>query len=217
MGLTLPVQHLLRYKRSGAATVVYSGWDATGKDSEITLSGTNSSIATFADVGSSQGGSVRGTASHSSGKWYFELTAGAFTASDVGVGIVTSTETLTESRVGAGTGGYGFTAANSLGWQGLIYNNNSPIGGQTVAGQPWVATNVIGVSLDLTGNLIYFRVNGTNYNSQNPTAGTGGVSVSAGTYFPAYGQGSGSDSIMTINTGGSAFQTAAPTGYTAWG
>ena len=53
------------------------------------------------------------------------------------------------------------------------------------------SNDVVGIALDLDNNKAYYHVNGTYWNSANPSNGTGGLSINAasstetGFYFPS--------------------------------
>ena len=101
---------------------------------------------------------------------------------------------------------------------GALYRNASASGlpnfGLRSAG------NVIGMAVDLTARLIWFRVapagNWNTNASYNPATGIGGVDISAiaGALFPLYSPYTLNDA-MTANSGASAFSGAVPAGFTA--
>ena len=91
----------------------------------------------------------------------------------------------TTSYVGKTTNSYQFTDA------GNMYNNDSTTtyaSGATACNQ---INDIGGIALDLDNNKAYFHVNGTWWNSANPSSGTGGLSINAasttetGFYHPA--------------------------------
>jgi hypothetical protein len=80
---------------------------------------------------------------------------------------------------------------------------------------------VIGIAVDLTANLIWFRT-ASNWNAggtANPATGVGGISISAvaGTLFPTFGGGSTNTQVSTANFGASAFAQSVPSGFSIWG
>ena len=188
------------FKRRIAAAVT---WSSTNKDADITLSGGNL-VAT-----GTAAGSVWATLSRSTGKYYFELTQGDDSGQNYG-GIMGAATSFTDNA----PPDVGTEADYSSG--GACTVNGG--GGTGFSGSNWVTGSVLGVAVDLTNNLIYFSVAGTYQNSGNPSAGTGGTTITGGTYYPAWGRRAlgGASLFVTANFGGSAFNTAAPTGYTAW-
>ena len=87
--------------------------------------------------------------------------------------------------------------------------------------------DIIGVALDLDNNKLYFSVNGTWENSANPSSGTNGYNIGAGTYhFGVWGYNATSQANFgspgyTISSGNSDadgygnFEYSVPTGYYA--
>lgn len=111
------------------------------------------------------------------------------------------------------------TGSNTLGYQpsGAVRINNVTL--QTIAG--YAAGNRIGVAVDPKSKLIWFRVNGGNWNNSalnNPATGVGGIDYSGlipttgnGTLYPAV------SASLTGNVWTTAFLTfvdAAPAGFT---
>jgi hypothetical protein len=170
--------------------------------SGMTLSGGNLTAAGGNFTG------VRATKGLSSGKYYFEITV---TTTPSGyVGLARSTADLTS---GGTTGAVGVTSAGGVEVNGITSTGISigSIGGQ-----------VVGIAVDLSSNLIWFR-NGASGNwngnsANNPATGTGGASISAiaGTLFPWFISVFGGTQTVTANFGASAFSGAVPSGFTAW-
>ena len=90
------------------------------------------------------------------------------------------------------TGTNQFVGSQAFGWMyygasGQLYNNNSGAS----YGDTFTAGDIIGVALDCTNNKLYFSKNGVFQNSENPSAGTGGISITApasvslGGYYPS--------------------------------
>jgi len=100
-------------------------------------------------------------------------------------------------------------------------------------GTSFTVGDIIGVGLDLDNNKLYISKNGTWQNSANPSSGTGGFSINAGTYYMGAGLYSTGTSVVSANYGNGYFGTTAissegsnasgigkfeydvPTGYTA--
>lgn len=184
--------------------IVYSTWSPTDKDAAITLSNGN---LTAASNTSSSTGVVRGSASKSAGKLYFEQTS-VTSAVTSHFGLANGSAGLT-IHIGEDVNGWGYS--DQLG--GLIRNNAS----NAASGFAGPATNdVVGIHVDFTNLKLYFRLNGTNLGSMDPAAGTGGLAFSAGSWFPAFSA-ANNGSAATLNVGASAFGTSPASGFSAWG
>ena len=135
------------------------------------------------------------------------------------------------------TGTNQFVGSQAFGWMyygasGQLYNNNSGAS----YGDTFTAGDIIGVALDCTNNKLYFSKNGVFQNSENPSAGTGGISITApasvslGCYYPSqymdrqcgtismnFGNGFfGVTAVASSNAdaaGHGLFEYAVPTGY----
>jgi hypothetical protein len=175
----------------------------------ITLSGTNNLTATRSGSG---GGGVRSLFSTTAGKYYFEYTGTTWIGSTSNcVGVANSSATL--SGVGNAP-----TNACVCYESGLIYNNNSNTGsglGQQSNG------SIIGVAIDLSAKLIWFRSTPAgNWNASgtaNPATGAGGISITTIAATAMYGlvAHAGVAETVTANFGDSAFNGAVPSGFTA--
>ena len=136
---------------------------------------------TFAS-GNSSSGTV-GNILLNTGKWYWEVKAvsKAGGGDNYAIGIQGQDATATNQ----------FPGDQSTGWMfyggGNYYNNGSG----TSAGVTYTAGDIIGVALDCTNNKLYWSKNGTFILSGNPSAGTGGISITApasvtlGGYYPS--------------------------------
>jgi hypothetical protein len=138
----------------------------------------------------------------SSGKYYAEFKTPTSTSSTMGI------------STGVGAGGFlgGGTNEYAIFYNGNFYNNGS---GSSTGFDSWSDNDILGVAMDLDNNKIYFHKNGTYQNSGNPTAGTGGNSITApssngtGVYHFACGDaGSGTPSVQA-NFGNGYFGTTA--------
>jgi hypothetical protein len=193
------------------AVVSTSTFDSTNMAPGLALSNGN---LTVTGTSASNYGSVRGTRSQSSGKRYFEVTFNTQPTSGLGgsAGVVNSSFVLAGNYPGVdanswGVGDNGGGAGNSTIYNGTGgYNFSSPASG-----------DVAMVAVDQTAGNIYLGMNGTwaggSFGSQVYTFGLGMQ------LWPAVFalQQLGTNSVATINTGGSAFAYAPPSGYTAWG
>jgi hypothetical protein len=183
--------------------------DPSNKSASVTLSNTNST-ATF---GSGQS-MVIGNTGVNSGKYYFEVTFTSGTNSgNAAVGLVPKTETLTAQI------GYNDPSANySVGCfqnSGNIYKNGGTSAGSASAFN--TAGNVVQVAYDAGNRLVWFAVNGGNWNgsaANSPATGVGGIAVGGtAAMFPAIGTDSASVWTSNFNT---AFAYSIPSGFSAW-
>jgi len=114
----------------------------------------------------------------SSGKWYWEAKLGNTCGYD-SIGITQNVATSSGQVLGNLSTAYGMRSD-----AGQIITNNS---GNSY-GVSFTSGDIIGVGLDLDNNKLYFSKNGTWMNSADPSAGTGGFSISAGEYFAGFGK-----------------------------
>lgn len=195
------------YKNAVVAAATTT-WNPADKNAGITLSNgnltaTNPATSTFI--------SARAIASHSTGKYYYEL------HSDV-------QNTFNFPGVGNATGplsNFAGSDANSVGW---VANGNVFINNVAVTGiQTFVQGDTCCIAVDLGNSKIWFRTNGGNWNNdvianQNPATNTGGISISglaAGPYFPMLTQHDPLDK-NTANFGATAYAQTAPSGFGNW-
>ena len=132
-----------------------------------------------------------GTLGASSGKYYWEIKYSATSGTNYNlIGIADRPTTSSAAYLGSvtNTSNYGYYSDS-----GNVYAKN---GTSTAFGDSYSAGDIIGVSLDLDNNKLYFSKNGTWQNSGVPTSGatgTGAVSIDAisstttGVYFTASG------------------------------
>jgi hypothetical protein len=188
-------------------TLAQSTWNPSDKTSGVTLS--NGNLTAAAVLGGGEEG-VRGTLSHSSGKYYFEVTDTLDTFGHSYIGVANSSSNLSSVPFGYGdSNGAGYYAAN-----GVLYANT---GSTSIAGSFYTTGNVISIAVDVTNHLIYWAKNGTWQNSANPGLGTGGADyITTSPVFPAYSL-SALSSTVTLNTGATAFAYSIPSGFSAWG
>jgi len=167
---------------------------------------------------------IRGAASNSTGKKYFELIVVRSGSNSTVMGLCDGVHSL--------SGGVLAGAANSLGI--IIQCQNSisvvSITFDSSAGNYYLDTTVaeifpgdvfgFAVDFDLAGGTLWLRYNGT-WKRGDPAAGTDGCAWGAGpadAMFPYFGTVStiAADASVTLNTGPT-FAAALPTGFTAWG
>jgi len=167
------------------------------------------------------------TLAASSGKYYFELkhNGGSATPYRQLVGITQSPTISASAQLGSTSTSWGYYDNT-----GYVRNNNSNI---SWSGNTWTQNDIIGVAMDLDNNRLFFSKNGTWQNSADPTTSTGAITITAGTYFFAWGDATTHSSYCQANFGNGYFGTTAvssagtnasgigifeydvPTGYTA--
>ena len=180
--------------------VAFATWNPADL-SGVTLSGSNLIATSTAGVSG-----IRGNSSRSSGKSYWEYTYTTINTNGLAVGVGTSSFNL--------TGGTTTNAAVVIRLNGPIQINNSASGSQIGTINPG---NVIGVAVDFTAHLIWFRIapsgNWNGSGTANPATGVGGLNISAlsGALFPLFTGGSGD--VCTANFGASAFNGSVPSGF----
>lgn len=183
-------------------------WNPLDKHSSIVLSG-GDKIAT--KTGTTLQTSVRGTVSRSSGKYYLEFVPVRGTAA-ASVGIGTASATLS-NYVGNDANAVGMGVSN-----GIVRVNVTSIG----TGPTHVDGDIVHLAVDLTAELIWFRVNNGNWNangSADPATGVGGFSfattVDGGAYFPMATVSVAGNS-NTLRASASEFTGTVPSGFSAW-
>jgi hypothetical protein len=134
----------------------------------------------------------------STGKWYWEIKS--VSGSSIMLGISSLFSTSASDQLGESNNQYSYNDS------GLIRNN-----GSTLATYSSYTTNdIIGIALDATNNKFYVSNNGTFQNSADPSAGTGGISISqtssgTGFWFPAGGDGNTPSITLDFNFGNPTF------------
>lgn len=181
-------------------------WNPSDKDASISLSGGNliasGSAASFK--------ALRATASHSTGKFYYEaLITASPNPANLNVGIANAAAALS-TYIGIDTNGVVFFQPN-------IFFNNGVIGSI----QTFAVGDTVCVAVDLGGQLIWFRTNGGSWNNvptNNPATGVGGTSfagIAAGPYFPAATLDSTTD-VIAANFGATAYAQSVPATFGNW-
>lgn len=184
-------------------------WNAADKNN-ITLSNNNLTAVT---VNSGNPG-VRSVAGLSVGKYYWEATMTTWGGSNTAIGLAKST--------------FAFGGASSAAGQVAVFKNPGIAGAIYVDGTysgstlgSLVSGNVIGIAVDLSAGLIWFRVapagNWNGSGTANPATGIGGLGLGAligSVLFPIYFAFSASEAV-TANFGASAFTGTLPAGFTS--
>ena len=180
-------------------------WSTTDKTASITLSGGN--LVATATAGN-QG--IRSADKQITGKFYFEL---AFTleTGQANVGVASAGAALNNGNALATCALY----ANN----GLVFLNNVSTGvnlGTRANG------DIIGVAVDITNQLIWFRVapsGNWNNNAAYAPGGSGGISLAsifgAGIPLYAYTYFVSNAEVRTANFGDTAFSGTVPSGFTS--
>lgn len=173
-----------------------TAWNPADKSSSTTLS--NGDL-TFTRDASGAGG-VRALVGRTSGKYYWEITINN-SAGVIVIGAIGGETSLTGSL-----GGYGFAWRSTTG--GFFNGSGAPSPGSYTTG------DVLMIAFDRTNSLVYVGKNGSWYGSMDPSAGTGGVSVSiSGATYPN-AEVTGSGGQITANFGATPFNYSVPTGFT---
>lgn len=200
----------VHYTSSAAGTVVLATFD--GIATEVSLSLGNLK-ATHTTTSTATAG-ARSTQNKTTGKFYFEVTINVTHGLGDTMGLIASgatypdilnlSENCTVFEIGSGN----------------IFSND---GFADTFGSGTSAGTVIGVAVDLTARLAWFRKGAGNWNNdaaQNPATGAGGVTVEATLAFAPVlafgGPGAAINDAMTANFGQSAFANAAPVGFGNW-
>lgn len=180
-------------------------WNPADKGPNIVLSNGNLTAAC-----PSGANSVRGTSSHTTGKYYFEVLLGG-TGGNLGIGVALAT--MSTSGIGP-TGAAYENVAN-----GAAFINGTNSGTVAIV----APTETCCVAVDFSNLKIWFRKNNGTWDanvSHDPATNTGGFSLSAfsgSALFPVYASNSATGENGTANFGATAFTYSVPSGFSAWG
>jgi hypothetical protein len=169
----------------------------------VTLTNANLTATAPAAVGG-----VRGTNSHTSGKYYWEYKIVGIASNGMSEGIA-----LASASLSAGSS----TGAAMVSRTGSVSINGSGLG--ALLGTRAV-NDVIGVAVDFSAALIWFRVapsgNWNGSGTADPATGAGGLSISAlsGALYPVFLNAQAGDAV-TANFGASGFTGSVPSGFTS--
>jgi hypothetical protein len=134
----------------------------------------------------------------SSGKYYCEAKA---QHTSLMVGILDIDQMVTNNFQGTKSNGWGYEVT------GTLWNNG---GATTSWGATYTTGDIIGIAMDLDNNKLYFSKNGTWQNSADPSAGTGGISITADKiYYFAMSPVDSTSSVIETNFGNGYFGTTA--------
>lgn len=193
--------------------IVFTTWDPTAPGAGIALSGGNL-IATY--TGSSAPNAVKSSTSHSTGKFYFELTWNTPSSSNTresGFGNATAgAASLTGVQVGN-------TGTTTIGWGG---GSDVFVNGASITNvSSWGTPGTIALAIDISGALVWFKdVVSGNWNASgaaNPATGVGGVSltITGAPFFVMVSMFVSGDSV-TANFGATSYVYTPPAGFSNW-
>lgn len=146
------------------------------------------------------GTSARGTRATfgvSTGKYYFEMTVGAFGSNGPAVGVAYANANITTNYAGSDANAWVYN-----GGDGKIYNNGVATGSNAT----YTTNDVIGVAINMDSGTVTFYKN----NSAQPSTVTG----LSGTVFPVVTAGV-TAGVQYLNFGQRAFAYTAPSGFKA--
>jgi hypothetical protein len=187
---------------AGPATTTWNPGDLPTNTTPMTLSGGNL-IATAGGNNSS----ARGVIGLGSNKYYIEYTVATFSNCLVGFALLSAVAGNSANAV-------------LVNGAGQIVVNGTAVPVISVGS---ITTNAVGVAIDLSARLIWFRNgalgswNATSGSTNNPSTGVGGVDFSSlpGVFFPFFMVTSATGQAATANFGASAFAGVVPSGFTA--
>jgi len=203
----------------------FSTWNPADKydvpaQTELQLSAGNL-VITGCNFGVFTRCSVRSTTAKSAGKLYFEVTFNVY-GNQPRLGLASISHPMVNDSFPGSSNAYGAFITGMYATDivivsnaGTVYNDPSWVPSPPVAnGDVW------GVAVDFATTTMWLRKNGT-WLSGNPVTPTGGfnwVTPTTGLFIWAgINPAANPDNVLTLNTGGSAFATAIPSGFTAWG
>jgi len=175
----------------------YCVLNAASIGADATLSNANLTIAYGTSVTRN---ATMGTFGMSSGKWYWEYTIISASPGGPVFGITnTASASAVSNYPGFAANGWGYAA------DGSKYN----AGTGTAYGASYATNDILGVAFDAdTGSITFYK--------NNTSQGVAFSSLAADTYFPAFGDGSGTGTLTgAVNFGQRPFTYTPPTGYVA--
>ena len=194
-----------------AVAAATTGWNASDKSANITLSNGSPPLTVTSGTGTYE--SVRSIASASSGKvhWQLHLDSAVGGTSGFVQGFCTASHSLATVL--------GFSD-HSFGWaaSGVLLQDSSGVGN---IGATWTTGDWISFALNIPAKLFWVRINGGNWlaadgSTGDPVAGTNGIDFSgmaAFTLFAACSTQDHATNAYTANFGATAYAFAAPSGY----
>lgn len=183
--------------------MVATTWDPSNKSANLTLSGGN--LAAVSSSGTSAGAATR----RISGPAYFEFTLGSALTGSITIGL---------AMPGFNNGVLLGTTNNLT--VGYLQDGTVKVNGTTISTiATFAATNRIDCAVNPAEGLIWFRVNGGNWNNSgtaDPVALVGGISLStmaAVNFWPAVSLTAVTNQSVTANFSSGSFAGTPPTGY----
>lgn len=193
----------------GAGVPPFTGATFNGVNSSQVILSNGNLTATLNPSTNNVG--ARSASGKTTGKYYFEITAGPMHGA--GCGMLTAAGTYLD-MINNGTNCLMVSSGT-----GTIFTNGTSAGG---VGSSYASGDVICFAIDLGVRHAWARKNGGNWNNSgtaNPATDTGGVTLYATVGFsPAVGFGGGSQQTgdaFTGNFGATAFAQSVPSGFTA--
>lgn len=187
-----------------------STWSPTDKSSSIGLLVNNRKAVRNSDPANYR--SVRGVRGHASGKYYFEIQLNQgqiLSLAQTLLGVADSTAPLA-NYVGSDAHGWGVNEG------GNVFHSGATTG---LVVDSFTSGDVIRFAVDLDNGRLWLSKVATNWNGDpfaNPATNTNGIAISAATYFPMFSAFDATQAA-TLNTGGSTFSGAVPSGFKPWG
>lgn len=175
----------------------YCVLNAASIGADATLSNANLTIA-YGSAATRN--ATMGTLGLSSGKWYWEYTIISASPGGPVFGITnTASASAVSNYPGFAANGWGYAA------DGSKYN----AGTGTAYGASYATNDILGVAFDAdTGSITFYK--------NNTSQGVAFSSLAADTYFPAFGDGSGTGTLTgAVNFGQRPFSYTPPTGFKA--
>jgi hypothetical protein len=175
----------------------YNTWNPLKNPQVAVLTNGNLDLST---AGSTARYGTYTTIGVSTGKWYWEITAGSLSTDGYNIGIVNASKPDT-TALNADTNSYIYLDTGAKGYNGT----------GTAYGATYTAGDVIGVALDLDAGTLVFYKNGT-------SQGTAFTSIASNTWFPTVADnatGSTTGSSFIANFGQRPFAYTAPSGFKA--
>jgi hypothetical protein len=196
-------------------------WDPANVDPTFTLSNGNLTVRQTASDNVWHNGKSKTLRTSATIKAYAEFQANLFPPEGGegpgGIGMSNSAQAV-------GSGHFMGDSSSSLGYyfeSGNVYAGGALVTNLMTAAQG----NRIDMATDFVHNLVWFRVNGGNWNNSgtaNPATAVGGIDISAvaaaamGPAITLYGNVDAAPSQITANFGQNVFLGALPAGYTSW-
>lgn len=167
-------------------------FDPSKTNANLTLSNSDKTVTENAAAGSV---SALGLTGKNTGKWSFRvLMTGTSSVISVGLGLTTAN---LNSYAGGSAGSWGYIGAGTVRLNSVVQATYSA----------YTSGDAIDVAFDADAGKLWFGKNGT-WNG-NPAAGTGGLTIAAGTWYPQVG-------LVDLNDTGTLQLGTPPSGFSTW-